>query len=61
MGNTKELSKDIMDTILAMHKAGMSYKEFGEVGAIIRTWRKQSLPLSLGLGLHARSRLVGYR
>ena len=64
MGKTKELSKDIRDKIVDLHKAGMGYKkiskQFGEkltVGAIIR----KSPPISLGLGLHARSRLVGYQ
>ena len=42
-------------------------KQLGEklttVGAIIRKWKKhkQSPPISLGLGLHERSRLVGYQ
>ena len=44
MGKTKELSKDIRDTIVDLHKAGMGYKkiskQLGEklatVGAIIR-------------------------
>ena len=70
MGKTKELSKDIRDKILDLHKAGMGYKkiskELGEkltiVGAIIRKWKKQSHHQSpWGLGLHARSRLVGYQ
>ena len=68
MGKTKELSKDIRDKIVDLHKAGMGYKkiskQLGEklttVGAIIRKWKK-SPPISLGLGLHARSRLVGYQ
>ena len=69
MGKTKELSKDIRDKIVDLHKAGMGYKkiskQLGEklttVGAIIRKWKKQSPPISLGLGLHARSHLVGYQ
>ena len=70
MGKTKELSKDIRDKIVDLHKAGMCYKEIrkqlGEklttVGAIIRRWKKHKVtPISLGLGLHARSRLVGYQ
>ena len=48
MGKTKELSKDVRDKIVDLHKAGMGYKtiskKFGEkkttVGAIIRKWKK---------------------
>ena len=48
MGKTKELSKDIRDKIVDLHKAGMGYKkiskQLGEklktVGAIIRKWKK---------------------
>ena len=47
MGKTKELSKDIRDKIVDLHKAGMGYmeisKQLGEklttVGAIIRKWK----------------------
>ena len=70
MGKTKELSKDIRYKIVDLHKAGMAdkkiRKQLGEklttLGAIIRKWKKhkKSPPISLGLGLHARSRLVGY-
>ena len=69
MSKTKELSKDIRDKIVDLHKARMGYqkisKQLGEkfttVGAIIRKWKKnKSPPISLGLGLHARSRLMGY-
>ena len=49
MGKTKELSKDIGDKIVDLHKAGMGYKkiskQLGEkltVGAIIGKWKKQS-------------------
>ena len=57
MGKTKDLDK-----------AGMGYKkiskQLGEklttVGAIIRKWKKHEVT-SLGLGLHARSCLVGYQ
>ena len=67
MGKTKELSKDIRDKIVDLHKAGMGYKkiskQLGEklttVGAIIRKWKKHKV-ISLGLGLHARFHLVGY-
>ena len=48
MGKTKELSKDIRDKIVDLHKAGMGFKkiskQLGEklttVGAIIRKWKK---------------------
>ena len=50
IGKTKELSKDIRDKIVDLHKPGMGYKkiskQLGEklttVGAIIRKWKKQS-------------------
>ena len=52
MGKTKELSKDIRDKIVDLHKAGMGYKkiikQLGEklttVGAII--WLFANLPQS---------------
>ena len=67
MGKTKEPSKDIRDKIVDLHKAGMGYKKISKqlggklttVGAIIRKWKKHKV--CLGLGLHARSRLVGYQ
>ncbi len=48
MAKTKELSKDVRDKIVDLHKAGMGYKtiakQLGEkvttVGAIIRKWKK---------------------
>ncbi len=48
MAKTKELSKDVGDKIVDLHKAGMAYKtiakQFGEkgttVGAIIRKRKK---------------------
>ncbi len=47
MGKTKELSKDIRDKIVDLHKAGMCYKAISKkldeetiVGAIIRKWKK---------------------
>ncbi len=66
MGKTKELSKDIKDKIVDLHKAGMGYKTFwknlGEkettVGAIIRKWKKCKIT-SITLGLHARSHFMG--
>ncbi len=50
MAKTKELSKDVRDKIVDLHKAGMSYKavakQLGEkvttVGAIICKWKKQN-------------------
>ncbi len=70
MGKTNELSKDIRDKVVDLHKAGMGYrttgKQLGEkattVGAIIRKWKKfKILSISLGLGLNARSCLVEYQ
>ena len=51
MGKTKDLSKDIRDKILDLHKAGMGYmkisKRLGEkltsVGAIIRKCKKHTV------------------
>ena len=51
MGKTKELSNDIKDKIVHLHKAGMGYKkiskQLGEklttVGAIIRKWKKTQI------------------
>ena len=48
MAKTKELSKDVRDKIVDLHKAGMGYKtiakQLGEkvttVGAIICKWKK---------------------
>ena len=55
MGKTKELSKDIRDKIVDLHKAGMGYKkirnQLGEklttVGAIIRKWKKHKVATNL--------------
>ena len=55
MGKTKELSKDIRDKIVDLHKAGMGYKkiskQLGEklttVGAIIRKWKKHKVTANL--------------
>ena len=52
MGKTEELSKDIRDKIVDLHKARMGYKkinkQLGEklttVGAIIRKWKKHNVP-----------------
>ena len=51
MGKTKELSQDIRDKIVDLHKAGMGYKKIGKqlgeklttVGAIIRKWKKHKV------------------
>ena len=65
MGKTKELSKDIRDTIINLHKAGMGYKKISkQLGEKLTTENgrnTKSPPISLGLGLHARSHLVGYQ
>ncbi len=55
MAKTKELSKDVRDKIVDLHKAGMGYKtiakQLGEkvttVGAIIRKWKKHKITLNL--------------
>ena len=49
MGKTKELSKDIRDKIVYLHKTGMGYKmiakQWGEKessdGTVIRKWKKK--------------------
>ena len=53
MGKTKELSKDIRDKIVELHKAG--YKKINKqldeklttVGAIIRKWKKHKVTANL--------------
>lgn len=55
MGKTKELSKDIGDKIVDLHKAGMGHKtidkQLGEkaatVGTIIRNWKKLKMTVNL--------------
>ncbi|KAK6311490.1 hypothetical protein J4Q44_G00171540 [Coregonus suidteri] len=55
MAKTKELSKDVRDKIVDLHKAGMGYKtiakQHGEkvttVGAIIRKWKKHKRTVNL--------------
>ncbi len=55
MAKTKELSKDVRDKIVDLHKAGMGYKiiakQLGEkvttVGAIIRKWKKHKIIVNL--------------
>ncbi len=54
MGKNKELSKDIGDKIVDLHKAGMGYKtiskKLGEkettVGAIIQKWKKYKITIN---------------
>ncbi len=55
MAKTKELSKDVRDKIVDLHKAGMGYKtiakQLGEkvttIGAIIRKWKKHKITVNL--------------
>ncbi len=55
MGKTKELSKDVRDKIVDLHKAGMGYKtiakQLGEkvttAGVIIRKWKKHKITVNL--------------
>ncbi len=55
MAKTKELSKDVRDKIVDLHKAGMGYKtiakQLGEkvttVGAIILKWKKHKITVNL--------------
>ncbi len=55
MTKIKELSKDVRDKIVDLHKAGMGYKtiakQLGEkvttVGAIIRKWKKHKITINL--------------
>ncbi|KAI4874848.1 hypothetical protein NFI96_010395 [Prochilodus magdalenae] len=54
MGKTKELSIDVRDKIIDLHKAGMGYrtssKTLGEkettVGAIVRKWKKYKMTVN---------------
>ena len=50
MGKTKELSKDIRDKIVDLHKAGMGYKkiskQLGEKLTIIRKWKKHKVTVN---------------
>jgi transposase len=54
MGKTKELSMDVRDKIVDLHKAGMGYKtiskQLGEkvstIGAIIRKWKKDKITVN---------------
>ncbi len=70
MAKTKELSKDVMDKIVDLHKSGMGYKtiakQLGEkvttVGAIICKWKKSKITVNLPRsGAHARSHLVEFQ
>ncbi len=54
MTKTKELSKDVRDKIVGIHKAGMGYKTIAKllgkkvttVGAIIRKWKKHKITVN---------------
>ncbi len=68
MARTIELSKDVKDKIVDLHKAGMGYKtiakQLGEkvtaVGAIIRKWKKHKITVNLHR-IHARSHLMEFQ
>ncbi len=55
MAKTKELSKDVRDKIVDLHKAGMGYKTIAKqlakkvttVGAIISKWKKHKITVNL--------------
>ncbi len=55
MAKTKELSRDVRDKIVNLHKAGLGYKtiakQLGEkvttVGAIIGKWKKHKITVNL--------------
>ena len=51
MGKAKELSKDIRDKIVDLHKAGMSYKkiskQLGEKLTTVRKWKKHKVTANL--------------
>ncbi|KAK3523603.1 hypothetical protein QTP70_002708 [Hemibagrus guttatus] len=55
MAKTKELSKDVRDKIVDLHKAGMGYKTIAKqlvekvktVGVIIRKWKKHKITVNL--------------
>ena len=55
MGKTRELSKNIRDKIVDLHKAGMGYKKISKqlveklttVGTIIRKWKKHEVTANL--------------
>ncbi len=59
MAKTKELSKDIRDKIVDLHKAGMGYKTIAkQLGEKVTTVGTVNLPR---LGLHASSHLVEFQ
>ncbi len=55
MTKTKELSKNVRDKIVDLHKAGMGFitiaKQLGEkmttIGAFIRKWKKHKITVNL--------------
>ena len=54
MGKTKELSKDVRDKIVDLHRAGIGYKTISKklyekdttVGAIIQKWKKYKITVN---------------
>ena len=54
MGKTKELSKDVRDKVVELHKAGMGYKTISKKlnekvttdGAIIQKWKKYNMTVN---------------
>ena len=64
MAKTKELSKDVRDKVVDLHKAGMGYKTIAkQLGQqLVRLFANgrntKELSISLGLGLYARSHLA---
>ncbi len=59
MAKTKELSKDVLDTIVDLHKAGRSKTIAKQLGNSLCDYSQmeetQNNSISLGLGLYARS------
>ncbi|KAF4086538.1 hypothetical protein AMELA_G00084580 [Ameiurus melas] len=69
MAKTKELSKDVRDKLVNLHKSGMGYKtitkQLGEkvttVGAIIRKWKKHKRTVNLRPGAPCKISSRGVR
>lgn len=67
MGKNKELSKDVRNKTVDLHKAAMGYKtismRLGEkettVDTIIQKWKKYKIIIALALELNAISQVVG--
>ncbi len=47
MAKNKELSKDVRDKIVDLHKAGMGLEKVTTVGAIICKWKKHKITVNL--------------